>query len=359
MAARDRGGIPWDKPVTLRNILNATAVEETNDWKDVGVELGIETHVLGRIEIEYSRVKDRKREMFIHWLDNNTQPSWNDVNHAVKTVRKRSEAACEREDSRRHIQEEERKAVHALHQTKESLEKMDTMNTKIADNRSKLAKELKEQKGNWESSQSQWREEDLEWKRGEKRRKETKQALEGHNLQGSQFVKEFLRRKGLPDNLSDQEVECYLRKDILEEEVTRSRQLRLRNHQVQKHHKELQYLLGEAKKWKELVEDRVTGVYTGMLNTLEQLGMQPKNLRDLEKQLTELKTALNECEQSLKACDQTLKEGEEYLSDCERQLTMFTESFGKVVEGMEKVYTELENEVEQYRASQILAVAGV
>ena len=50
MAGRERNGIPWDQPVNLVNILNAPAVVRTNYWKEVGLELGVEKHVLDKID---------------------------------------------------------------------------------------------------------------------------------------------------------------------------------------------------------------------------------------------------------------------------------------------------------------------
>ena len=61
----DGGGIPWDEPLELVNILNAPAVVRTNDWKDVGLELGIQKHVLDRIDRDCrGLINDCKREMF-------------------------------------------------------------------------------------------------------------------------------------------------------------------------------------------------------------------------------------------------------------------------------------------------------
>ena len=65
MAGRERNDIPWDQPLELRNILNAPAVVRTNDWKDVGFQLGVEEHELERIDIECrGKINKCKREMF-------------------------------------------------------------------------------------------------------------------------------------------------------------------------------------------------------------------------------------------------------------------------------------------------------
>ena len=110
----DGDGIPWDEPLELVNILNASAVVRTNAWKDVGLELGLEKHVLDRIDRECrGLINDCKREMFSYWLKND-QPSWDKVSGAVKRARRRLEAAIAREESRRHIQEMEYQLLKSL-----------------------------------------------------------------------------------------------------------------------------------------------------------------------------------------------------------------------------------------------------
>ena len=90
----DGGGIPWDEPLGLVNVLNAPAVVRTNEWKDVGLELGVEKHVLDRIDREcQGLINDCKREMFYCWLKNGLQPSWDKVSRAVNTVRRRLDGA--------------------------------------------------------------------------------------------------------------------------------------------------------------------------------------------------------------------------------------------------------------------------
>ena len=90
----DGGGIPWDEPLELVNILNAPAVVRTNEWKDVGLELGVEKYVLDRIDRDWrGLINDCKREMFDYWLKNGFQPSWDKVSRAVNTARRRLDGA--------------------------------------------------------------------------------------------------------------------------------------------------------------------------------------------------------------------------------------------------------------------------
>ena len=98
MAGRERNGIPYDEPSNLVNILNAPAVVKTNNWEDVGLELGVEEHELKRIEIEcQGKINECKKEMFRHWLRHHPHPSWEKVSHALRTARDRSHDKSELE----------------------------------------------------------------------------------------------------------------------------------------------------------------------------------------------------------------------------------------------------------------------
>ena len=95
----DGDDIPWDEPLELRNILNASAVVKITKWKDVGLELGVEKHVLEIIDQDCRGItNDCKREMFSHWLENDCQPSWDKVNRAVNLVRNRLEEGSRLEE---------------------------------------------------------------------------------------------------------------------------------------------------------------------------------------------------------------------------------------------------------------------
>ena len=91
----DGDGIPWDEPLQLRNILNVPAVVRTNDWKEVGLELGIEKYVLDRIDRDCrGLINDCKREMFDYWLRNDLiHKSWEKVSRAVNTAKSRLDGA--------------------------------------------------------------------------------------------------------------------------------------------------------------------------------------------------------------------------------------------------------------------------
>ena len=329
----------------LVDILNLPAVVKTINWKEVGLELGVEKHVLDTIDKDYRLTNDCKTEMFSHWLKNNPHKSLEDVNAAVMKANKRSEVAHVRDW--KCIRNEGNKAINAIKQVKESLETMDDMNWDIIRNQIKLEKKLKEQKRNWKSFQIQCTEEDTQWNKGEPGRKQIKEALEAEKIQESQFVKRFLREKELYENLSDEEVRCYLRKNLLEKEIARSKQITPRHQKAQKYHKKLEDLVRETRKWEELVEERATQVYPKIVESLKELGVKEETFQALEQQLRKLKNTLEDCRKAVEDFDQALREGRNDLQKCEEQLREFSESFGEVAKGAEMLLKWLEENLAQ------------
>ena len=326
----------------------------------MGLELGIKKHVLDRLDRDWRGLTDDcKREMFDIWLKKDHHKSLEDVTAAVKKVNNRSEGAQVRKWELECIQREGNVAVNAIKQVKESLERMDDMNGDIVRNQNKLEEELKEQKRNWKSFQIQCTEEDTQWNEGEPGRKQIKEALEAENIQESQFVKRFLREKELSENLSDKEVRCYLRKNLFEKEVARSKQIRSRNQNAQKYYKKLEDLVDETKKWEELVKERVTKVYPKIVASLKELGVKEETFQVLEQQLEKLKNTLEECGKAVEYFHQALREGENDLQMCEDQLREFSESFSEVVKGTEESLKWLEDALKQMDKGVVLAASVV
>ena len=326
----------------LVDILNLPAVVKTINWKEVGLELGVEKHELDRIDRDCpGQTNDCKREMFSHWLNNNLHKSLEDVNAAVMKANKRLEGAHVR--NRKCIRDEGNKAINAIKQVKESLETMDDMNWDIIRNQIKLENKLKEQKKNWKSFQIQCTKEDTQWNEGEPGRKQIKEALKAEKIQESQFVKHFLREKGLSDNLSDEEVKCYLRNELLAKEIARSKQIWPRHQKAQKYHKKLEDLVRKTRKWEELVEERATQVYPKIVASLKELGVKEETFQALEQQLKKLKNTLEECRKAVEDFEQALREGENDMQKCEDQLREFSASFSEVVKGTEEFLKWLED----------------
>ena len=330
----------------LVDILKLPAVVKTNNWKEVGLELGIEKCELDRIDIDCQRqTNDCKREMFDIWLKKDLHKSLEDVTAAVKKANERLEGAHIRDW--KCIRNEGNIAINAIKQVKESLERMDDMNRDIVRNQYELEEKLEEQKRNWKSFQIQCTEEDKKRNEGEQRRQQIKETLEARNIQESQFVKRFLREKGLSDNLSDEEVKCYLRNELLAKETARSKQIRSRHQKAQKYHKELKHLVHETRKWEELVEERATQVYPKIVASLKELGVKEETFQALEQQLKKLKNTLEECRKAVEDFDQVLREGENDLQKCEEQLREFSESFSEAVKGTEEFLKWLEDSLGQ------------
>ena len=57
------------------------------NWHSLGVQLGIETSVLKRIEKDRSADTERcKTEVIDHWLKNDSEPTWNGLACAVEDM---------------------------------------------------------------------------------------------------------------------------------------------------------------------------------------------------------------------------------------------------------------------------------
>uniref|UniRef100_A0A1X7SU57 Death domain-containing protein n=1 Tax=Amphimedon queenslandica TaxID=400682 RepID=A0A1X7SU57_AMPQE len=70
------------------------------DWQSFGCCLpGITQHDVSKIEADYSKVNDRKRELYSKWLDVYSEAKWSDVITAL-TIRKQNKLA---QDIKNHI----------------------------------------------------------------------------------------------------------------------------------------------------------------------------------------------------------------------------------------------------------------
>ena len=56
------------------------------NWESVGLQLGIDDHVLQTIKCDYHRHDDRKREMFRAWLRTCTNPNYHELIKALEEV---------------------------------------------------------------------------------------------------------------------------------------------------------------------------------------------------------------------------------------------------------------------------------
>ena len=72
-------------PFSLKQILKDT--KEVRSWYPLGIQLGIGTSDLKRIEIYYAGHPERcKIEVIDFWLRNDPEPTWNKLAHAVEDM---------------------------------------------------------------------------------------------------------------------------------------------------------------------------------------------------------------------------------------------------------------------------------
>lgn len=239
-------------------------------------------------------------------------------------------------------------ALAAIRQLRESLEEWDPVDRKIADEQTTLAKALVEHNQEWESIQSSRRKEEEEWKRQEEKIEQMREALRAHNLQSSRFVKQFLREKNLPNNLGDQEVEGYLREDMVNKEIGRSRQLRSYYQKLQEYQRDVRQLETQSKQWKELVKRRVKD-RKKVVNTLKELGLKQERFEALVSQLKELTRTLKEYTSLMENCKSATKEREIYIRECEKQLSKFWSSLDSAIGGINSEILNLRSSIEQVK----------
>ena len=65
-------------------------VTEVLDWHTLGIKLGIPSHSLGEIQMNYSAygIVRQKQEMITTWLDYDTEASWDKLANALKEMGK-------------------------------------------------------------------------------------------------------------------------------------------------------------------------------------------------------------------------------------------------------------------------------
>ena len=64
----------------------SSELKTVTDWHQLGINLGIETHELLRIECDHQGNERRKLEMLNLWLRRNQKASWGDVVSALKEM---------------------------------------------------------------------------------------------------------------------------------------------------------------------------------------------------------------------------------------------------------------------------------
>ena len=74
--------VPSSSPPELKDL----DLLELVNWQGVGLQLGIKDYDLQKIELDYQRHDDRKREMFRTWFRTSTTPNYPDLLKALEAV---------------------------------------------------------------------------------------------------------------------------------------------------------------------------------------------------------------------------------------------------------------------------------
>ena len=65
---------------------------ELVNWQGVGLQLGVKDYELQKIQLDYHRHDDQKREMFRVWLRTSVNPNYDDVIKALEVIGERKVA---------------------------------------------------------------------------------------------------------------------------------------------------------------------------------------------------------------------------------------------------------------------------
>ena len=65
---------------------------ELVNWQGVGLQLGVKDHELQKIQLDYHRHDDQKREMFRAWFRTSDNPNYDDLIKALEAVGERKVA---------------------------------------------------------------------------------------------------------------------------------------------------------------------------------------------------------------------------------------------------------------------------
>lgn len=331
---------PPGTPLQLRYLVNALV--RVTEWFELGLQLGIEHHVLKRIEQDNRGQTERcKSAMLNEWLNNGLDHTWEQVDTAIKAVKRRSEEKRRREEEKTRQHEEERKTLEAISQVQKSIETMNSLVDQCAVEKRKVAKKLEEKNIEWESFKRRWQFQDKQWKEQEERRQQIREAIAAGDLE-SEVVKRYLREKSVPTQISNKAVESWLRKDILDQEAVRAKELLTRHQDTNNHQRDLTHLQEDSEKWIDQLEDHRKTLERDILSHLEQMGLKLEKLKELQKHLKELMGTLKECKSALEDCARPLEETEDHLRKLHSKLHVFSGSLNRSIKELQLSSKELQ-----------------
>lgn len=337
--------IPWDQEVNLRNLISAPAVAEIrHKWQEFGIHLGVADSDIRAIEVDKrGQVIDCTRELLSTRMKNDLPLTWEMIRDATQKVKKKIAEDDKLYEDKEKIENEQRAVLAAIRKLKSSMDELDERNQDIAENIKRLTLQLNKEKGSLPPLKILWKKEDDQWGRGEGWRQQMRQAIGERNFQQSRFVQDFLQSKSLQDDLSDDEVEGYLRNYLLEEDKARSQQLRLRYEKIRLHQRNLNEILESITKWKALVGDHLHRAYARIVKSLEEIGLNTEKIQDLKDKLQKLNDILYDCKQGVIECNQEITAGNNELKEFRNELNSFIVPFRCVIHGMHSIITSLES----------------
>ena len=60
-------------------------VSVVTKWRDIGIQLDLELHILKRIEVDNPRSSDRFSEMIVEWIKTMERPTWKQIVAALRS----------------------------------------------------------------------------------------------------------------------------------------------------------------------------------------------------------------------------------------------------------------------------------
>ena len=333
-------------PLELRYLVKALI--NVPEWYELGLRLGIDKHDLKRINQDNRKETERcKSAMLSEWLNNGLDHSWEKLDTAAKAVTGRSNDKRRRDEEEERQQEEVRKTLEAVRRIEKSIKRMNVLVDECAEEKSKLIKKLDMRKKKWEDFQSKWRDEEKEWKRQESQRQRIKEAITAGNFRASGFVCDYLVKKGVPQHVSKEAVECCLRIDVLHQEMVRAKQLLTRQKHIKNHQRALTHIQQDYERWLKQLEDHRQML---KLDSLEQMGLKTEKINELRKHLKELGHALSENKSALEFCDRALEETQDQKLIWE--FCKFLGSFKQSIKKLEQSSRALTEHITSLKESQ-------
>ena len=323
--------------VTLPELLNDGFVQNvTREWKDVGLELDIPQHKLEEIQCDHSgSVSDRKREMFQYWLNNNENPTLEEVHKVIQTV-------CERrtrEETRNQAEGEREEVEGAVGQLEKFIGKFKQRNDKIVSDVEKYEAELGREK-EWmrksSTDKNVWQNEELA-----ATKRDIEKALCATNLRENQFAKDYLAREYDQDasQLTEKEVEGYLRQALVGIESQKSRSVRDHCKHAKKHFKKQTHLQNEIDESKRVLDGRLIA-YDNIRERLLKLGVRANAeiLIRLNEQKKSVEAIQRECTTMHDECREVLEYATDNLQECKRELEVLMHSLSDNLTKLENVF---------------------